>query len=120
MTPLGPPAAHHQVGPALQHGAGDRRQVGPVEGAVAVHEAHHFALGGQQAGEAGRPEPPLRFAHHHRPEAGGHLARAVGRAVVHHDGPVPGRDRRQHPGQGGPLVEHRQDDIDHRIWLTRR
>ena len=48
----------------------------------------------------------------------GDLSRAVGRAVVDHDRPYPGRHPPQHPAKRLGLVETRQDDVDLRRQRT--
>jgi phytoene synthase len=111
--PGGGPPPEHEVGLPGGDRTGHERQVGPVEGAVAVHEADDVVGGGGQAGEAGRAEAPEGLVHHERTEPGGDLGRAVGRAVVDDDRPVPGRKRGEDAREGGALVEDRQDHVGH-------
>ena len=110
---LGEARSQHQVGPLEADGVGHAQQVGGVEGAVGVHEAHDVVGGGPQTRPAGGTEAALGLGDHERPELSGDPARAVGAAVVDHDRPEAGGHRLEQVGEGRGFVEHGEHDVGH-------
>ena len=99
-------------------GRHDAIQLLGVQAGIGVHHRHDWRRRGQQARVAGSAVSSLWRVNHLRTVIMGDLSGAVGRAVVDHDRPYPGRHPPQHPAKCLGLVEARQDDVDLRRQRT--
>ena len=118
LAPAQHPRADHQLGLAGQDGRHQRRQLLRVVREVGVDEDDDVrrprAPQVVEPGQAGAAVPPAAGLDHLGAPLPGHPGRAVGRAVVRHHHAADGgmRQGREHQGEGGLLVEGRDDDVD--------
>ena len=109
-----PAGAQHEVQRAAgHHRAAHRGEITRIERSVGVHEAHHVALGGLQAGPARGSETAHGLGDRSGTVRLGHHCRSISRPVVDHQRRVAGRHPAEDPRQRLHLVEDGHDHVRH-------